>query len=195
MWRKLALSMVVAGSIGFLSSADGFSATVQRTAGETAWPHTLTVNGANVVVYQPQAIEWPNHQTLTTREAIAITRPGEKTPVLGTTEISFSTQTDAGTGAVILSDPKLLASHFPALDTEQAAGLEGKIKDALPDIHPSPVPLESVLLSLKQTSQPENAALNNDPPTIFYSAKPASLVVFDGEPVTARWARRVCHSP
>src|SRR3954470_635709 len=69
---------------------------------DPAWPHVLTINGASVVVYQPQAIEWPNHETLTTREAIAITLPGEKTPVLGTTEISFSTQTDAATNQVIL---------------------------------------------------------------------------------------------
>ncbi len=84
----------------------------------------------------------------------------------------------------LLSDPKLLASHFPALDTEQAAALEQKIKDALPNIHPSPVALNSVLLSLKQAAQPENAPFNNDPPVIFYSDKPASLIVFDGEPVT-----------
>jgi hypothetical protein len=70
-----------------------------------------------VVVYQPQAIEWPNHETLMTREAIAITLPGEKTPILGTTEISFSTQTDAASGNVVLSNPQLLTSHFPTLDT------------------------------------------------------------------------------
>ena len=31
----------------------------EHTAANPAWPHTLTVNGATVVVYQPQAIEWP----------------------------------------------------------------------------------------------------------------------------------------
>jgi hypothetical protein len=145
----------------------------------------MTINGANVVVYQPQAISWPDHETLTTREAIAITRPGETTPILGTTEISFSTQTDAATGNVILSNPQLLASHFPSLDTAQAARIEQQIKAALPDIHARPVALESVLLSLKEHPKVENAAINNDPPAIFYSAKPASLVVLDGEPVLA----------
>jgi hypothetical protein len=144
----------------------------------------MTVNGATVVVYQPQAIDWPDHQILTTREAIAITRPGEKTPVIGTTEIAFSTQTDAA-GNVILSDPQLRASHFPALDTDQATRIEQQIKAALPDIHARPVPLQSVLLSLKDHAKPDTVAVNNDPPTIFYSAKPASLVVFDGEPVLA----------
>jgi len=152
---------------------------------DPAWPHVLTINGASVVVYQPQAIEWPNHETLTTREAIAITLPGEKTPVLGTTEISFSTQTDAATNQVILTNPQLVTSHFPALDTAKAERIEAGIRGALPSIHARPVPLQSVLLSLKQKTQPDSAPIDNTPPTIFYSAKPAALVAFDGEPVMA----------
>ena len=157
----------------------------QTPTSDADWPHALTVNGASVVVYQPQAIDWPDHATLTTREALSITPPGEKIPVLGTTEMSFSTRTDAATNEVILSDPQLLASHFPALDTARAARIEAQIKLALPTIQPRPVPLQSILLSLKQQSKPDDAALNNDPPPIFYSDKPASLVVFDGEPVLA----------
>jgi hypothetical protein len=179
------LLSVVACAMCCVVWASGSAVRAQGVASEPAWPHTLTVNGSNVVVYQPQAIDWPDHQTLTTREAIAITLPGEKAPILGTTEISFSTQTDAATGNVILSNPQLLASHFPALDTAQAARIEQQIKTALPDVHAGPVALQSVILSLKQGSQPANVDLNNDPPVIFYSAKPASLVVFDGEPVVA----------
>ena len=49
------------------------------------------------------------------------------------------------------------------------------------------VPLASVLLSLKQTPV-ASVALQNDPPRIFYADRPASLVVFDGEPVVvAGW--------
>jgi len=161
------------------------SVRAQAPSAEPAWPHSLTVNGASVVIYQPQAVEWPNHETLTTREAIAITLPGGKSPVLGTTEISFSTQTDAASGDVILTDPHLVASHFPALDTDQATRIEDGIKKALPEIHARPVPLQAVLFSLKQQAQPDNAAVDNTPPAIFYSAKPAILVVFDGEPVMA----------
>jgi hypothetical protein len=157
----------------------------QTPAANPAWPHTLTVNGATVVVYQPQAIEWPNHETLTTREALAITLPGEATPVLGTTEISFTTQTDAATGDVALSNPQLVTSHFPTLDTARAARMEARIRQALPDTQPRPVPLQSVLLSLRQQETPDRPAINNDPPVIFYSSNPASLVVFDGEPVLA----------
>ena len=182
MWSGQTLLAIVAVALGLLTNDSVMAQSIAPTT--PAWPHAMTVNGSDVVVYQPQAVDWPDHKTLTTREAIAITLPGQKTPVLGTTEISFSTQTDA-TGNVILSDPQLLASHFPSLDTEQAAGIEQRIKAALPDVHARPVALQSVLLSLNQHAQPDNQALNNDPPAIFYSAKPASLVVFDGEPVLA----------
>jgi hypothetical protein len=128
------------------------SALAQAPDAQAAWPHSLTVNGATIVVYQPQAVEWPNHETLTTREAIAITLPGEKSPVLGTTEISFTTQTDVASGDVILTGPHLIASHFPALDTAQAERIEDGIRKALPDIHVRPVPLQTVLLSLKQSA-------------------------------------------
>ena len=165
--------------------AFGRPSAAQSPAQDTVWPHTLTVNGASVVVYQPQAIDWPDHAILTTREAIAITRAGDKTPLLGTTEISFSTLTDAATGYVILSNPQLVTSRFPTLDTAQAARIEAQIRQILPTIQAKPVPLQSVLLSLQQQSKPTNAEISNDPPTVFYSDKPALLVVFDGEPVLA----------
>jgi hypothetical protein len=168
-----------------VSFGPGLPSVAQTPAADPAWPHTTTVDGATVVVYQPQAIDWPNHEVLTTREAMAITLPGDATPVLGTTEISFSTQTDAATDEVILSNPHLIASHFPALNTDRAARIEARIRQALPDRPLRPVPLQSVLLSLRQQASPNQPAINNDPPAIFYSTKPASLVVFDGEPVLA----------
>ena len=42
------------------------------------------------------------------------------------------------------------------------------------------------MLSLRQQAEkPPEVALDNTPPRIFVSARPASLVVFDGEPVLA----------
>jgi hypothetical protein len=160
-------------------------AVAQPAATDPAWPHTVTVNGASVVVYQPQAISWPDHQTLTARAAIAITPKGGGTPIIGTIELSMATQTDAATNDVLLSKLQLQSSHFPALDTEQAARVDAEIRNALPGIQAKPVPLQSVLLSLKEGTAAESIPVKNDPPAIFYSDKPASLVVFDGEPVTA----------
>jgi hypothetical protein len=153
-----------------------------RAQGGRRWPHELSVNGAQVTVYQPQAISWPERKTLTARVALAINVAGATRPVMGTIDITLETTTDVAAGVVHLSDPKLIASHFPSLDTQQAAAMEGKVRAALSTMQMPSVPLSAVVLSLKQAPMP-NVAVNNDPPEIFYSQKPACLVVFDGEPV------------
>jgi hypothetical protein len=147
-----------------------------------AWPHTISRDGATVTVYQPQAISWPGRKTLTARAAIAISRPGQGKPLLGTIELTLATRVDEAAGIVYLSNPVLLATHFPSLDTGEATRLETKVRATLPQIDARPVPLASVLLSLKQLPV-TSVAVRNDAPAIFYSDRPASLVVFDGSPV------------
>ena len=153
----------------------------QANTGAT-WPHTISRDGASVTIYQPQAIEWPGRQTLTARAAIAVTPRGQQKPILGTIELTLSTTTDQVTGIVHLSNPTLLATHFPSLDTKQSGDLEAKLRAALPQMETHEVPLTAILLSLKQ-SPVASVAVNNDPPVIFTADRPASLVVFDGEPV------------
>src|SRR5690348_11077147 len=100
------------------------------------WPHTVTgPNGATATVYQPQAISWPDQKTLTARLALAITPAGAKTAVLGTLEIAFATAIDNATHLVTLSDPKLITSHFPTLDTAKAGHLQERIGALLPTLH------------------------------------------------------------
>ena len=101
---------------------------------------------------------------------------------MGTIELTLATAVDEPAGIVNLSDPQLVSSHFPALDTQQATALEAKIREALTQMQIRQVPLTSVLLSLKQLPVAP-VKVNNEPPVIFYADRPASLVVFDGEPV------------
>jgi hypothetical protein len=151
---------------------------------EGSWPHVITAGGASVTVYQPQVIAWPEHKTLRARAAISVQPAGQAKPILGTVNVEGTTETDLATRSVLFSDPKLITSRFPSLDTEQAMRLDTRIKAALAEMGPKRVPLETVLLSLdeKPTSTPD---VRNEPPTIFYSDHPARLVVFDGEPVLA----------
>lgn len=173
----LAAWLFVAAIIGMIG--DGHA---QNAAG--SWPHTITTPNASVVVYQPQAIAWPNHEKLTARAALAITPQGEKTPIVGTVEIALTTRVDSATGDVVLSDPQLLTTHFPSLDTARAAQLEESLKAALASgIQTKHVPLNTVLLSLEEHDAPPAAPLATEPPVIFHSNAPASLVVFDGDPV------------
>ncbi len=109
----------------------------------SSWPHTITENGGTVIVYQPQAISWPDQKTLTARAAVAITPPGAARPLLGTIDVAIATTTDKAAGVVMLSDPRLVATHFPSLNTDQATQLEAKIRAALPRMQTREVPLDA----------------------------------------------------
>ena len=147
------------------------------------WPHTITMDQATVTVYQPQAISWAERKTLKARTAVAITRQDAANPILGTLDLTLTTEVNGATNTVTLTDPKLDGTRFPTLDTTQAAQIEGRIRSALATMPPKTVPMEAILLSLKQTEGSRQVAVDNTPPMIIYSQTPASLVVFDGEPV------------
>jgi hypothetical protein len=166
--------------------APGAAAPATAAPGEASWPHTVSGPGGSATVYQPQVVSWPGQTTLDARAAVSITRQGSSRPVLGTVEVTARTVADFATRTVTLSDLRLVSSHFPALDTAEAARLEGRIRAAMPDLAFKRVPLDTVLLSLRDSAEvPSDPAVTNDPPEIFYSARPASLVVFDGDPVLA----------
>lgn len=150
-----------------------------------AWPHTIkTPNGATVIIYEPQTIDWVNHATLRARAAISVTPPGQAKPFFGTIEVSGATQVDTDNNVVYFSQPTLISSTFPSLDTSQAYELQTRISAFLAQMPVKIIPLNTVLLSLDE--KPVAAApINNTPPTIFYSAQPASLLIFDGEPTMA----------
>src|SRR5947208_1172451 len=162
------------------------TARVSSAAPEAVWPHTVTGERGSAVIYQPQIISWPDRRTLNARVALGITPVGAKSATLGAIEVAFTTQSDLATRTVTLSAPKLQAAHFPSANPEQATQFEAAIKTALDSMGEKRVPLDTILLSLnKQQETPPAVALNNDPPKIFYSARPASLLVFDGDPVLA----------
>ena len=159
--------------------------TAASTPVAATWPHTFTGDNGSALVYQPQVISWPDRGTLNARMAIAVTPTGAKTPTLGTIQVAFDTRTDLDTRYVTLTNPKLVSTQFPTLDTNRAVQFGNAITAGLGNLGNKQVPLDSVLLSLRQQggAPPAPPAMKNDPPVIFRSERPASLVVFDGEPV------------
>ena len=158
----------------------------REQAAEDTWPHTITGPGGTATVYQPQVVSWPDFKTLNARTVIGILPKGATTPALGTIDVAFTTATDLEERMVTLTEPRLVASHFPTLDAVQAARVDERIHAALAGMGVKRVPLANLVVSLrKQAEKPPEVALDNSPPRIFVSARPASLVVFDGDPVLA----------
>jgi len=150
------------------------------------WPHMVQGERGTAVVYQPQVIAWPDRQKLETRAAMAVTPTGAKSASYGTVDVSFATSTDLASRTVTLSQPQLVATHFPTLGPEQTAAIEERVRTTLAGLSSKTVPLDMVVASLRDSGEkPPSVPLKNDPPAIFVSARPASLIVFDGEPVLA----------
>jgi hypothetical protein len=174
----LMISTTIAGVPVGVSAADSTQVPTAR------WSHTIATHEAAIEVYPPQAVAWNEHRSLEARVAVGVTKKGVQKPVLGTLEVTADTQTDFDTRTVIISNWQVRSSRFPSLGTEQAAGTEQLVRRAMADEPPERVPLDTVLPSLKEQGHEGKAVdLKHDPPVIYYSAKPADLVVFDGEPV------------
>ncbi|MBE2257336.1 MAG: hypothetical protein IAE88_00670 [Rhodobacteraceae bacterium] len=190
---RRALQAVSASASPAAASGNSVVAKPSSPAGASAaattadsWPHTVRGAGGSAIVYQLQVVSWVGRQTLRTRIAVALTPTGARAAVLGTIEVSFATSTDLATRWVSLSKPQLVSSRFPAADTAQAQRFEESIRKALSALPAKRVPLDMILLSLRQDSEtPPAVALHNEPPQIFVSQRPASLLLFDGEPVMA----------
>jgi hypothetical protein len=164
----------------------GTAGTPSVTAAPETWPHVVTGETGTATVYQPQVISWPESRTLNARMAIGVTPAGAKAPILGAIDVAFDTETVLSERTVFLSNGRLVAARFPSADPAQAARFEQRIGAVLASMGVKRVPLATLVLSLaRQAEQPAAVALDNTPPRIFASARPASLVVFDGEPVLA----------
>jgi hypothetical protein len=160
-----------------------------------AWPHVVRSPNGTATIYQPQVVSWPEHRTLNARVAMGVTPTGAAQPIMGTIDVSFDSHTELAERSVVLTNPQLVSARFPSADPAQAARIEGRIKEALASIGEKRVPIASVVLGLREDAQgmaapaqaaaSTPAAIDNTPPRIFVSQRPASLVVFDGEPVMA----------
>jgi hypothetical protein len=186
--HESSLSGTCAQAVGAISgsgAAPEQAASAPSQGADPTWPHIYRGPAATVTVYEPQVISWPDHATLNARAAVSVQDAGSNTPVLGTVEVSLKTETDTAARRVILSDPKLIATHFPTLDTAKATEMETRLSKELPRIQTKSVPLDMVLLGLKEDAATPEPQLDNTPPVIFHSERPASLVLFDGAPVLA----------
>lgn len=150
---------------------------------EATWPTTITEGNATATIYEPQPTSWPGRTTVNATAAMMITKAGAK-PIVGTVDISAATQTDFSGRWVTFSHIQVLGTHFPMLDTDQAARVQAKITAIAAKMGGRRVPLDTLLLALNETpAETKPVETNNDPPVIFHSTLPAILVVTDGPPV------------
>jgi hypothetical protein len=151
---------------------------------DKGWPRQLVREGATLVYYQPELDEWKDYKVLKCRIAFSLTPKGGK-ETLGVASIGANTLVDTTARTVFLRDIAVTSVRFPSADAATAQSLEALLKTMMPS-GGEPIALDRVMAMVERDKVPARAvAVKNDPPRIFYSEKPALLLIVDGDPAFA----------
>ncbi|MDF2191589.1 hypothetical protein [Paraflavitalea sp. CAU 1676] len=151
---------------------------------DLGWPRQTAANGATLTYYQPQVESWSNYKNMEGRMAFAL-QPKSGQPIMGVASVTCNTIVDKDTRTAYLRDVTYTDVRFPSLQGDSVQ-LMGNLFRQLAPTGGDPVAVDRLLADMHQHEpQAQGVALNNEPPTIFYSAGPAILLMVEGEPVYA----------
>ena len=175
--------MCIAAALTWLSVA----ACAQSVAAATPplpadpWPRSITLSNAAVLVYQPQVTSWDGHR-IEFRSALALKPAGAKEETFGVIFATARTDVDKVDRTVVFEDLQVSKSDFPTLPDHGAAfktELQTRLAGDLRTISLDRLQASLVAAGGKMAS----IGVDNTPPQIFVSNRPAILVPVDGAPV------------
>ena len=149
---------------------------------DPGWPREFAAENKKLTIYQPQIDEWKDYTTIHFRCAIEV-EGVLKESKFGVAEIEARTMVDQTTRVV-----KLFATKRDLRFTGASPEEEKSLRDAVDAIRPPnqliAVSLDRVLACLDSgtAAVQKTVDVSLAPPKIFYSNKPAVLVIFMGEP-------------
>ena len=165
-----------------------FSWATVTMAQELKWPRERTENGSTLITYQPQVDNWKDFLELDWRMAISFTPKGGK-PVVGAVVLKGQTQVDDENKMVLITNLKVVRTHFPSLDPAIAGQMEQLLRPFL--TQSVTITLHQLVASVPKKESMPGVQLNNDPPLIFVSYKTAILLDVDGQPFRVPSKREV----
>lgn len=151
-------------------------------ASDGGWPREYVVDQATFTVYQPQVESW-DQTLLTARAAVAIQKVGAANPEYGTIKFTARTLVDKETELVTLADIQIAEGAFPSAPDQGEAYLTVLKNQFVATTTQIGLGRLEASLAISEASQKNRGQeINNDPPRIIYSDKPAVLVLVDGSP-------------
>jgi len=149
---------------------------------DPGWPREFTGDTKKLTVYQPQVDEWKDHSTIHFRCAIEVEGVLNE-PKFGVAEIEARTLVDHTSRLVKLFSTKR-EFRFAGVTEVEEKSLRAAVDVLNPPERLITVSLDRVLTCLdsEAAAVQKSVEVNLAPPKIFYSSKPAVLVVFMGEP-------------
>lgn len=163
-----------------LSEAD------QTTLSEVPkFPRDIVIEGGLLTAYEPQIEKYEGNQKITAWVAAVVDDKMTGEVVYGALKVRADVHANFEDRTVTIYNRTLIDSYFPAISSSQATSLARRIEVGLSD-EPSTFPLDVLLAYLADHgAEARSIEVSMEPPQIFYSAKPAVLLMFDGEPVFA----------
>ncbi len=158
---------------------------VLSMAQDPGWPRQITKPGGTLVLYQPQVDDWKDYKEVDARMAFTLTPAGGKSHV-GVVTVHLQSAANMDDHTVFLSNPEVTSISFPSLDPATTAQMDQLMKTFLNPQATMTISLDRLVASVQKTkTPPPTASLNDDPPAIFISFKPAILLLVNGAPTTA----------
>lgn len=149
---------------------------------DPGWPRVFKKDKKQLTVYQPQVDYWNGYTNLHFRCAIAV-KGVTKQEKFGVAEIDAVTVTDHA-ARIVAVVPTQRDLRFPNCSDSELAALRRAVDELKPLGQALTISLDRVLAYLDPAQHPTQppVEVNLEPPTIFYSRRPAILVMFMGEP-------------
>ncbi len=154
-------------------------------AQDPGWPREYDSPNHRVILYQPQVDSWQDNKLLNFVAAVELAPKVQGKSVYGVLEAAADTATNVAARTVTLSNLRVTDLRFPNVEPADAEKNAALVKAALPSTQGKTmeVSLDRVLAVIEQAPGEQPAVeVNLDPPKIFYSDKPAILVIFMGKP-------------
>ena len=166
-----------------VTSQGGLPASAAAGSAQFGWPRMIVANSITNIVYAPQVDSWDGHQ-LTGRCAVAVQTGAQPQPTYGVVTLKAVTLVDKTAGLVSLDNIQVTGGEFPASRTNTGIYVSA-LREKFPK-HLDGLPLDQLEASYSVAPQKlkgPSQALNNAPPKVIVSTKPAILVYIDGSPV------------
>lgn len=150
---------------------------------DRGWPRIVERNGGKLVYYQPQLEEWKDFSLLKGKIAFSLTK--DERQILGIASVEAKTLVDKDARQVYLEEIQIKDLRFPGVKPESIPKIKSTVQELFPKSG-NPISIDRLMADLQQDRMhAEPVDVNNDPPRIFYTTKPAILLMVMGDPVLA----------
>ena len=148
---------------------------------DAPWPREAEVGDEKISMYQPQLDSWEGDE-IRAYAALALQNKQDRKTKYGVVWFTAHTEVDKVNRQVTLDDFQITKVQFPTMPSKEAQyqtflqeKLPGKTKIIALDR------LEAALVASESADSRIHALpVNNDPPRVLFSTKPAQLVLIDG---------------